>query len=538
MLMNYLRQYWLLILLALPFFVALDDSSVWDSNEAFYAQTPREMLERGDWLGPYFNGQPRLNKPPLSYWVVAPFYWLFSASLFWERLVMALLGYGCVLAVFSTGKILYDPRVALLAAGILATTFRFLVLSRRLLIDTLLLFCLLWAIACFLEWMKSQRKGPFLLSAVFFGLAFLAKGPVAVLPICFLALYLLLSGRLGQLARAPWATGGALYIALCSFWFLLLGLEMGWEPVLGFFMEENLSRFTSMEMGPRRGYFYYVGVFLGDFFPWSFFFLAAVVGSLGWKKPKPEHALLLGLWIATYFVIFSLSYNKQEYYILPLYPAAALWVASYLNRGLPPRLLTASVGAIFLVLGSALLVMIEVLFGGGWLWLPLLCLPVFVVGLLKGRYPLAITGLVLFYAGSFSLYLGPWEEFKPVRHLARTIAEETSRAGTESNSVAGYYKFAAPSLAFYLNRPIVELSDPEEAASLLESDGAVYLIVSSEDYPELTRASSRPVEIVEARPKLYTTLRTLIEGFRRGSSDNLRENWIRPVYLITNRPVD
>jgi hypothetical protein len=196
------------------------------------------------------------------------------------------------------------------------------------------------------------------------------------------------------------------------------------------------------------------------------------------------------------------------------------------------------VGAIFLVLGSALLVMIEVLFGGGWLWLPLLCLPVFVVGLLKGRYPLAITGLVLFYAGSFSLYLEPWEEFKPVRHLARTIAEETSRAGTESNSVAGYYKFAAPSLAFYLNRPIVELSDPEEAASLLESDGAVYLIVSSEDYPELTRASSRPVEIVEARPKLYTTLRTLIEGFRRGSSDNLRKNWIRPVYLITNRPVD
>ena len=130
----------------------------------------------------------------------------------------------------------------------------------------------------------------------------------------------------------------------------------------------------------------------------------------------------------------------------------------------------------------------------------------------------------------------PWEKYKPVHHLARTISERISEAGSGVEVEVGYYKFAAPSLTFYLNRPIVELSDPEAAASLLESDGAVYLIVSSEDYPELTRASRRPVEIVEARPKLYTTLRTLIEGFRRGSSDNLREHWIRPVYLITNQP--
>jgi 4-amino-4-deoxy-L-arabinose transferase-like glycosyltransferase len=533
---NFLQRYWLLILLALPFFVALDDSSVWDSNEAFYAQTPREMLQRGDWLVPYFNGQPRLNKPPLSYWVVAPFYRMFSASLFWERLVMALLAYGCVLAVFANGRILYNHQVALWAAGIFATSFRFLILARRLLIDTLLLFCLLWAIAYFLWWMKSQRKSHFLLSAVFFGLAFLSKGPVAFLPILFLGLYLFLNGRLGQLAQAPWAMGGAIYLFLCSFWFFLLGFHSGWEPVVGFFLEENVSRFTSLEMGPRRGLFYYVGVFLGDFFPWSFFFLAAVLGSLGWKKPKSEHALLLGLWMASYFLIFSLSYNKQEYYILPLYPAAALWIAHYFHQGLPSRLLVALVGVISLVLGGALLVMAEVLFGGLLIWIPLLFLPVFLGGLLKGRYSVAIAGLALFYASSFLLYLGPWEEYKPVHHLARTISEGITEAGPGVEVEVGYYKLAVPSLAFYLNRPILELSDPKKAADLLESDRTVYLIVSSQDYQELKDASRRPLRIVEARPKLYTTARTLIEGFQRGSSDNLRENWIRPVYLITNGP--
>ena len=532
--MNFIQRYWLLVLLALPFFVALDDSSVWDSNEAFYAQTPREMLQRGDWLVPYFNGQPRLHKPPLSYWVVAPFYRLFSASIFWERLVMALLAYGCVLAVFANGRILYNHKVALLAAGIFATSFRFLILARRLLIDTLLLFCLLWAIAYFLWWMKSQRKIHFLLSAVFFGLAFMSKGPVAFLPILFLALYLFLTGRLGQLERAPWAKGGAIYLFLCSFWFLLLGLQLGWEPIVGFFLEENISRFTSLEMGPRRGLFYYVGVFLGDFFPWSFFFLGAVVGSLGWKKSRPEHAMLLGLWIASYFIFFSLSYNKQEYYILPLYPAAALWIANYFYQKLPPKLLAASVGAVLLVLGGALLVMVEVLFGKALMWIPLLFFPVFMVGLLKGHHSIAIAGLALFYASSFYLYLEPWEKYKPVHHLARTISERISETGPGIEVEVGYYKFAAPSLAFYLNRPIVELSDPKKAADLLESDRAVYLIVSSDGYDELVRASRRPLQIVEARPKLYTTGRDLIEGFRRDSSDNLQKNWTHPVYLITN----
>ena len=39
------------LLLALPFLVELQVSAVWDSNEAFYVQTPREMRERGRLAG-------------------------------------------------------------------------------------------------------------------------------------------------------------------------------------------------------------------------------------------------------------------------------------------------------------------------------------------------------------------------------------------------------------------------------------------------------------------------------------------------------
>jgi len=36
---------------ALPYFTNLGASSLWDSNEAFYAETPREMIESGKYLG-------------------------------------------------------------------------------------------------------------------------------------------------------------------------------------------------------------------------------------------------------------------------------------------------------------------------------------------------------------------------------------------------------------------------------------------------------------------------------------------------------
>ena len=69
----------------MPFVVNLDDASIWDANEAYYVETPREMIERGDYINPSFNHEPRFNKPVLSYWIVAGLYRVFGVSLAVER---------------------------------------------------------------------------------------------------------------------------------------------------------------------------------------------------------------------------------------------------------------------------------------------------------------------------------------------------------------------------------------------------------------------------------------------------------------------
>ena len=46
------------------------ETSVTGSDEyTLSLRTPMEMKERGDWLTPWVNGEPRLRQPRLLYWL-------------------------------------------------------------------------------------------------------------------------------------------------------------------------------------------------------------------------------------------------------------------------------------------------------------------------------------------------------------------------------------------------------------------------------------------------------------------------------------
>ncbi len=537
-----LKRLVFLAILALPFFVVLDKSSVWDANEAFYVQTPREMLERGDWLVPYFNGAPRLNKPPLSYWLVGGFYRLFGVSLFWERLVLALLGFGSVLLVYRAGTLLYDSETALVAAGIFATTFRLLMLSRRLLIDILLLFCLLAVLVFFLDWLKRDRRGGLLLAAVFLGLAFLAKGPVSLLAPVLLGIYLLVSGEWHRLKIKQLILPGVVFLLIASSWFLMLLMKLGWDPVIAFFLKENLERFASVDYGPARGLFYYAGVFLGDFFPWSLLFVAGLVGAVAGFRYSAKNAplnrreapALLLIWLAGYLVFFSLSHNKQEYYILPAYPAAALWLANRVRRYPAPHWLSWTVALLVSAAMVGVYLFAARIFPPGLLWLPLLMAPLVAVSFIFRRLDLAAAALALFCALAFVGYLPPFEAYKPVPGFAQTIKEETKGSAAEGKDVeAGYFNFTAPSLVFYLNAPVFESYSLADAVTRVRSSKMVFMIVRAEDYDALCAASGLALQIVDSKPKIYTTARFLVEGLK---SDGYQiDRSTRAVYLVTNK---
>src|SRR5688572_18028467 len=93
----------LLAAAVMPYWIGIGDSTLWDANEAFYAETPRVMIETGDYVSPSFNAHPRFNKPPLTYWIVAISYKIFGVSEWSERFPIVLAAMGLIASAFVIG---------------------------------------------------------------------------------------------------------------------------------------------------------------------------------------------------------------------------------------------------------------------------------------------------------------------------------------------------------------------------------------------------------------------------------------------------
>ncbi len=524
----------ILALFILPYFIRPGVSTVWDANEAFYVETPREMVESGNWVLPTFNGEPRLNKPPLAYWVVAPFYRFFGVRLLWERMVMAFLAAASILIVFSIGRLcLTRPGSALLAAGIFATTFRLVVVSRRLLIDLLLLFLLMAALLALARWLIDRSPGAFIVACALLGLGFLTKGPVALFPLAALLLFLALHGRLSDLFDAPWVLGAIVLAAVSASWFVVLGLARGWQAVIDFFMQENLGRYLNVDFGPERGYFYYVGVYLADFFPWSVLLPAVLIAYFRQRSKSLSPGRLSGfflIWCMVYFVVFSFSLNKQEYYILPIYGPAALLLAGTAARVKPTTPWVMGPVAALLAVGGLLLALLShVLFPSPWFWVPPVLLILCAWPAWQERLLWLSALLSLVFALGAAVYLPDFEDYKPVHALADVIRRETSRRAGPWE--AGYYRVTAPSLRFYLDQNILELFDSQEAADALRRPEAVYLITDQTGFDQLHTALGDDLpRIVATQPQFKTSARRLWKIL----NDPETSDWTRDVLLVSN----
>ena len=109
-----LDQIVLALLAAAVFFFHLGSSHLWDVDEAIFSQAAAEMVQRGDYVVPYFNGELFPDKPALSYWLMASAYRVFGISELGARFWSALLSVGSVLLVYRLGRRLFHERVGIL----------------------------------------------------------------------------------------------------------------------------------------------------------------------------------------------------------------------------------------------------------------------------------------------------------------------------------------------------------------------------------------------------------------------------------------
>lgn len=552
------RHRWLLITIlafaVAPYFLSLGASSLWDSNEAFYAETPREMIAAGDYVNPTFNYHVRLNKPPLSYWIVVPFYKLFGVSETSERLPIVLAALVMIATAFGLGRFLFSVDAGLLAAIGLAMSPRFLMFSRRIMIDVYVAMFMALALLLFALANKrpERRRLYLLLMYACLGLGVMTKGPVAAfLPAFVVLVYFAIGRRLGELRRMM-IPAGLIVIALIVLpWYLAIYFQHGWGHIENFIINDNVSRYMQPVWGPHRGITFYLPVVIGDFFPWSVFLLplcwvalrrlrpfmrdAAQPASLE-RRQWDNYALLL-IWIAVIVVFFSLSRSKEDLYVLPIYPAAAALVGSslsrwYSNKQFPQqgalRWTTFCLAAIIIAAAAVILFLFDnstqpyrlagtLLIGSAGIIGGIIAAGATILN--KTRLAIMTTALTVIGCNwVFVLRTLPdFERYRPVRALSEVIASE---AGPDA--LVGYFRAAYPSMVFYLRRPIFEyvaLGDPA-AARILEqnelkaafsSGKEVFCLMTASEYEAIRPLLPPETRVLASHPIFKVKLKGILD---------------------------
>jgi len=301
-----------------------------DRDEPRFAEASREMIQRGDWIVPYFNDAPRFHKPPLFYWAQILSYQLLGEDERSARLPSVLAASFLGLVIFAFGSQLYDKRTGFCAAAVFSLSLHTMLLAKAATADmVMVLFVTLAAWAGWALYGTEESRHRALSWSLFYGslaLGFLAKGPVAGLP-----LIMLFPRR-----RRGLVIGVLFAAALVGLWGVPALLRTGGEFLRVGIGEHVVGR--SLEVMDEHGAntifsyiltlpFYFLTVFV-SFAPWSWFLPAAVAyyAKSGHRTVKEKY-LLSGVVIV--FVVFSLMRTKLPHYTFPAFPLLSLLFAHF-----------------------------------------------------------------------------------------------------------------------------------------------------------------------------------------------------------------
>lgn len=296
------------------------------------------MRASGNWIVPTFNGAPRYDKPPLIYWLQAGACAVFGENDFAVRFPSAVCAALTALVVAIWGARLSEAVTGLRAGVIFTLCLQTAIHARGAVADFPMILAL--AFSAWAGWESlaavdsKARRLWWLACWVALALGFLAKGPIALVPIGMLALAR--GPALRRWGILEWLGGSAIALALIGAWgipalqqtqgeFAAVGLGKHVVARSVVALEGHGAKSLSLYLATLPLYFLTIWPCA---FPWSLWLVPATRHYWQRQHRQPlDQYLLTGTILV--FGIFTLSRTKLPHYILPAFPFLALLLARW-----------------------------------------------------------------------------------------------------------------------------------------------------------------------------------------------------------------
>ena len=345
----------ILVLLIAGTFLFLYDpanSTFYTDDEWLYIGTASEMFDRGELWITYWLGEPAYYKPPLSYWMMMPFFLLGEDRILQGRIAIGVTTILTLLSTYWIGRTLYGEKQGLAAALISAASLGFLTYGRVGMLDMPFTLMLTLALACLVKaWREKADVWAGLFWAVA-GASVLVKGPVSAVilfAVCFLTAFFFGGWRSLFFSRGA-ITGMAAAVAFTLSWPAALYFKGQFDNWFQFFViGENLGKFGDPSVYPAGRFLAYVLQWQA---PWTLLLLVALCYLPLHRRIATLPIGLPLVWGLTVMLVYLIPRVRLPWYLLPVIPPASLLIAAMLKdygEKLPFKLAFRATGLLLLV---------------------------------------------------------------------------------------------------------------------------------------------------------------------------------------------
>jgi 4-amino-4-deoxy-L-arabinose transferase-like glycosyltransferase len=489
------------------YLVNLGARDFWAPDEGDFAQIASELATNH--LVPHLNNKPYGEKPPLFYYVTLAS----EKVLFWAtnetsaRVPSVLFAILSALLFFFTIFRHYGRQHAFFSTFMLISAPLYYWQARYLQVDMVFASLVGASLLSFLHYHTGKRESFLYLTFLAAGLAFMTKGPLALILILPVIVIYLLSERDGKILRTRglWV-GSLVFLAVVIPWYAAVYMKEGMPYLYENIVRQNLTRFFDA-WSHKRPVYYYLTTLPLDFFPWSLFLPMGFYLVFRSIRTDPRLKFFF-IWFAWMFFFLSLSSGKISKYMLPALPALSLIASLPLagDRNGYNRIVFRVLSLVFVAVGALLLCYrtalypefypVRVLCGGLSLVLAFLLFCLTKINKPSSAFLALFSFLVAIYMVANVAVYPKWNLYKSSRALCGQIKTyvEGGRSWVYYGSMRGVYVYYVGSFAIQ-----VDEHKTDELKKLAERSDDFYILTRKRDVGEIRDALGKVKLIIEEK---------------------------------------